>query len=60
MTNKQKKVLVGALWVLTMVLAGYYGASFAASQRGVKQCQADGLTECHIEFSLWGFEAIGR
>lgn len=60
MASKQKKSLVAGLWVATMVLAGFYGASWQASRTGLKKCQEDGRQECHIEFSLAGFEALGE
>lgn len=55
--NRQlfKIMLYGA----SLVLAGYYGASFAQSTKDMKACQAE-MTECHREFSPWGFEVVGK
>lgn len=54
-----KNVLKLFVFAISLVVAGYYGASFAQSIKDMEVCRAE-MAECHRDFSIWGFEVVGK
>lgn len=53
------KLLITLAYMFGAMIGGYYGASLAQAQRDFRACEVE-MEECHLDWSIWGFEVVGR